>query len=127
MARVLAIETSSAQGSLALLEGPALLEETVFPEGLVHGRELTVHLESLMARLGLAPRSIQAIAVGVGPGSYTGIRVGVTAAKTLALALRVPLLARSSLEVIASAALGSRAGPGPPPVVPVIDGKQRHL
>src|SRR6266511_1772193 len=99
---LLAIETSSSRGSIALLEGRELIEEAPFPEGLVHGREITVHLEEVMTRRGIAPGKLEAIAVGVGPGSYTGIRVGVTAAKTLAFALRIPVIPESSLRVTAA-------------------------
>lgn len=132
---LLAIETSSARGSLALLEGERLLSETPFPEGLVHGREITVHLARIMAGAGLPPGRLEAIAVGLGPGSYTGIRVGVTAAKTLATALRIPVIAESSLRVIAANAPGGPApgggagvaGPGGTRVVAAVDGKQRHV
>src|SRR5882672_7052827 len=99
---LLAIETSSARGSLALFREDEPIGSAPFPEGLVHGREITVHLAEMMDRLRLAPRDLGALAVGVGPGSYTGIRVGVTAAKTLAFALKVPVIAVSSLQAIAA-------------------------
>jgi tRNA threonylcarbamoyl adenosine modification protein YeaZ len=127
---LLAIETSSARGSLALLDGRSLLAEAPFPEGLVHGREITVHLEAMMERLALPAARLEAVAVGLGPGSYTGMRVGVTAAKTLAFALRIPLLVESSLQVIAAAALRAPPPPGsssPLRIAVSVDGKQRHL
>ncbi len=123
---LLAVETSSDRGSLAVLDGERLEGEALFPEGLVHGREITVHLASLMAKLGLSPSRLEAIAVGVGPGSYTGIRVGVTAAKTLAFALRLPVLADSSLRVLAANAAGA-AGEAPQEVVTAVDAKQRQV
>jgi tRNA threonylcarbamoyladenosine biosynthesis protein TsaB len=110
-----AIETSGLRGSLALFSDGVCLSESVFEEGLVHGRELTARLEETLAREGLKARALEGIAVGVGPGSYTGIRVGVTAAKSLAFALRIPLVAESSLCIIAA---NAAAGPFPPGVEP---------
>ena len=101
---LLAVETSSVRGSLALREGSKPAREILFEEGLVHGREVTARLEDLLGLEALEPASIGAIAVGIGPGSYTGLRVGVTAAKSLAFALRIPVVAESSLLVLAAGA-----------------------
>lgn len=140
MIYLVAIETSSAHGSLALFCGQALAEESRFPEGLVHGREVSVHLDGLMARHHLKPEDLRALAVSVGPGSYTGIRVGVTAAKTLGFALGIPVLAVSSLEVLAQNGIQDLPGSGPHRTSPfgseekgpaallvVVDGKQGSL
>src|ERR1041385_7260324 len=129
---LLAIETSSARGSLALFSDGGLVAEAVFPEGLVHGREITVHLRDLLAARGLGAARLRAIAVGVGPGSYTGIRVGVTAAKMLAFALQIPVIAESSMRVIAAGAAslaGADTAPsgGGLPVVVAIDGRQGQV
>ncbi|MBI4604279.1 MAG: tRNA (adenosine(37)-N6)-threonylcarbamoyltransferase complex dimerization subunit type 1 TsaB [Planctomycetes bacterium] len=121
--RTLAIETSSVRGSLALFEEGACRREVLFPEGLIHGREITVRLEELLRLEGLEARSLEAIAVSVGPGSYTGIRVGVTAAKTLAYCLRIPVVSESSLRVIAANA----ASGDPLRVVAALDGRQGFL
>jgi tRNA threonylcarbamoyladenosine biosynthesis protein TsaB len=121
---LLAIETSSARGSLALLEGRQVVARSFFPEGLVHGREVTARLDSMLASRGVPPGRLEAIAVGLGPGSYTGIRVGVTAAKTLAFALRIPVIPESSLRVIAA---NLRGAAGTLRVVPAVDGKQRQI
>lgn len=130
---LLAIETSSARGSMALhdVEAASLLAEAPFPEGLVHGREITVHLQEMMSRRGLAASRLAGIAVGLGPGSYTGIRVGVTAAKTLAFALGIPVIPESSLRVMAAnlgqlgnVKLDSKTDVQ---VVPAIDGKRRQI
>ena len=107
---LLAVETSSARGSLALREGSRPVREVLFEEGLVHGREVTARLDELLRLEGLGPGAIGAIAVGIGPGSYTGIRVGVTAAKSLAFALRIPIVAESSLLVLAAGAAAPDRG-----------------
>jgi tRNA threonylcarbamoyladenosine biosynthesis protein TsaB len=122
---ILAIETSSVRGSLALFSGGTCLRETFFPEGLLHGREITAHLDALLKEAGLTARSLQAISVSIGPGSYTGIRVGVTAAKSLGYSLALPVVTESSLRVLAgnAAAQGGEAVE----VGVVLDGRQRFL
>jgi tRNA threonylcarbamoyladenosine biosynthesis protein TsaB len=126
----LAIETSSAQGSLALFEGAECLQEVLFREGHVHGREITARIRDLLDGSGLRSRDLEGLAVSVGPGSYTGIRVGVTAAKTLGFALRIPVAAVSSLEVLAATAAGEARGGGAgepgelPPLAPILDGRR---
>jgi len=134
---LLAVETSSVRGSLALRDGSKPAREILFEEGLVHGREVTARLEELLRLEGLEPGAIGAIAVGIGPGSYTGLRVGVTAAKSLAFALRIPVVAESSLLVLAAGAAppadrdAERAATlmmGPPKrgaiLLPVLDARQ---
>ena len=107
--------------------GTKLVEEVPFDEGLVHGREVTIRVKKLLAGHGLGPSSLSAVGVSVGPGSYTGIRVGVTAAKTLAFALGLAVVPVSSLEAIACTVADQGALEGPREVVVLIDGKQRHV
>jgi len=123
--RFLAIETSSLTGSLALFEDVRCVGEERFPEGMVHGREITPRLQILLSRTGTQAASIEGLAVSGGPGSYTGCRVGMTAAKSLGFSLRVPVVAVSSLEVLASGAC-TRSGRGKSDalVAPVLDGRR---
>jgi len=123
---LLALETSSVRGSLALRRDSMPPREILFEEGLVHGREVTARLEELLRFEGLDPGAIGAIAVGIGPGSYTGLRVGVTAAKSLAFALRIPVIAESSLLVLAAGAARGpdRAARAPALLLPVLDARQ---
>lgn len=104
---VLAIETSSSRGGLAVLGGEGREGEISFPEGLVHAREIAGRLEELLRQSGLRPRDLRGIAVSAGPGSFTGLRVGITAAKTLGLALGIPVVGESSLAVLAANAIFS--------------------
>ena len=130
----LAIETSGLRGSLALFAGGACLREAIFEEGLVHGRELTAKLDESLSLEGFKARSLEGIAVSVGPGSYTGIRVGVTAAKSLAFALGIPVAGESSLRVLAGNAAAvfpdapeSAQDPALLRVAAVLDARQSHF
>ncbi len=130
---LLALETSSSQGGLALFKGAEQLAFKEFPKGLVHGREITVYLDELMVNSGFSPSDLETIAVSAGPGSYTGIRVGVTVAKTLGYALNCGVMLVSSLEVLAlNGWEASSQQKGDVPIeerlfCPVLDGKQGHL
>jgi tRNA threonylcarbamoyladenosine biosynthesis protein TsaB len=73
---------------------------------MVHGREIAPSIRSLLDEARWAPDAIDLIACDIGPGSYTGLRVGLAAAKGLALALRRPLIGVSSLDAMAEAARG---------------------
>lgn len=102
---LLAIETSSARGGLALASDSRRIDVVDFPEGLVHGREILTRIAGLVDDHGLGRGELDALAVSAGPGSYTGIRVGITVAKSLAFALGRPVVPVSSLRVIAGNAI----------------------
>ena len=74
--------------------------------GRDHAKRLVPELEGLLERAGVRRRDIRGVGVGLGPGSYTGLRVGVAAAKGLARGLGVPIVGRGSLEAMAYGALG---------------------
>ena len=90
----LLIETSTERGFVALYDGETLIAEKFLPIGLKNSRFLMPELDSL----GFDPKKIEWIGVGVGPGSYTGIRVGVVIAKMLAFVWKVPLVGICSLR-----------------------------
>ena len=94
----LAIDTSSSVGSVSLddIDPP---RQKRFSEGLEHGKALLPSVEELLAQAGLRKPSF--LSVGLGPGSYTGLRIGVTVARTLAWTWEVPLLGICSLTSIA--------------------------
>ncbi len=97
---LLAIDTSTNRAALALARDDVRIES--HPEtGGRPGRELLPAIARLLESAHLSPKNLDAIAVGLGPGSYTGLRVGITAAKSLAYALNKPLIGIDTLEVIA--------------------------
>jgi tRNA threonylcarbamoyladenosine biosynthesis protein TsaB len=101
---VLALDTSTARAAVALgVADGSRLVATVDPS-LRHGRELLPAIRSLLRRADLRASDLQTIAVGLGPGSYTGLRVGVTAAKTLCYATGSRLIGLDSLEFFARSA-----------------------
>lgn len=97
---LLAIETSHRQGEVAL--GSRAIPNVVsFSPGLVHARELQPRIDEIFQQQSVARSELGLIAVSAGPGSYTGMRIGVSCAKAMGFALGVPTLAISTIEVIA--------------------------
>jgi tRNA threonylcarbamoyladenosine biosynthesis protein TsaB len=97
---VLGIDTSGNVGSVALWS-PTLELEEVFEEGLIHGVALAPAAERVLAEAGLAVGDLAGVAAGLGPGSYTGVRVGVSFAKALAHAAGLPAVGVPSLDAMA--------------------------
>lgn len=102
----LGIETSGMKGGVALLEGERVLDSRFFEKGMVHGREIAPSIRSMMEDRGVTFDALELIACDIGPGSYTGLRVGLAAAKGLALVLRRPVIGVASLDALAEDAHG---------------------
>jgi tRNA threonylcarbamoyladenosine biosynthesis protein TsaB len=98
---LLALDTSTHRASLALCQNGELLAEYTWDVGASHSVELLRRLEWLLKERGLTLSQVGAVATATGPGSFTGVRVAVTVAKTLAFSLNVPLLGISTLDIIA--------------------------
>ena len=98
---ILAIESATGVSSVALFEAGKLLGVVDYHANKLHAKLITVMAGRLLEDLSIPIAELAAIAVAAGPGSYTGLRVGVSAAKGLAMALDVPLLAVGSLEALA--------------------------
>lgn len=100
---ILGIETSSKNCSLALWEGEVLLGSfDRVSEDFLHAEILHEEMNRLLMHAGVSFSALKGVAVGSGPGSYTGLRIGVSAAKGLALALQIPLYAISGLKMMLS-------------------------
>jgi tRNA threonylcarbamoyladenosine biosynthesis protein TsaB len=99
---LLAIDTSTRQAGVALYERRrGLLAEQVWFTANRHTEELLPAIATLFAVAGAAPGDLAAVAVAIGPGSFTGLRVGLAAAKGLALAQRVPIVGIPTLDITA--------------------------
>ncbi|PAD77703.1 tRNA (adenosine(37)-N6)-threonylcarbamoyltransferase complex dimerization subunit type 1 TsaB [Paenibacillus campinasensis] len=130
--RFLALDTSTAQLAVSVLEEMTLLTEM----NTSAERNHSVHLHPVMAealqQAGMTMDEVSGIAVGVGPGSYTGIRIAVTAAKTLAWTLNLPVVGVSSLHALAWGGLVAAVKNGQPPeggswIVPLLDARRGQV
>jgi tRNA threonylcarbamoyladenosine biosynthesis protein TsaB len=100
--RLLAFDTSSQRASAAVVDDDGILARRE-ADVARHGKALEPLLRAVLADAGLSPAELNGIAVGLGPGSFTGTRIGVAAAKGLAFGLGLPLVGIGSLEVLAAA------------------------
>jgi tRNA threonylcarbamoyladenosine biosynthesis protein TsaB len=120
---ILAINTSTLQFSLALLENDGtILAEYLTSRGKGHFGGLMPTLKFLFDSSGHHIHEVEAIIVATGPGSFTGLRVGVSAAKGLCHALEAPVVAISSLEALANQIPYSKL-----PIVPIIDSRKGEV
>ena len=98
---ILAFETSAKAASVALLENGKLLGEGYQNTGLTHSQTLMVMAEDTLKQCGKQASDVQAVAVAAGPGSFTGVRIGVAAAKGFAWGAQLPCYGVSTLEAMA--------------------------
>lgn len=102
MANILLVETATEVCSVALATAGEVVTLEEDTEGGRHSALLTVFVERVLATAGMRPEDLDAVCVSRGPGSYTGLRIGVSAAKGLCYALGIPLLAISTLDALAA-------------------------
>lgn len=120
--RILALDTATASCSVAVLDGDAVRAELTLEVPRAHSTRLMPLIAQAIEESGLQRSDLELIAVGVGPGSFTGLRIGIATAKGLALGLGIPAVGVSSLKAIA---LGTGAQVGL--VVPMLDAKRERL
>ncbi len=99
--RMLLLETSHQPGLVGLALGDRLLARRQLESGRHNARDLAPAMAALLSELGWAARDLDAVAVGRGPGSYTGLRVGIMSAKTMAYVTGCPLVAIDTFAILA--------------------------
>ena len=102
--RYLAIETSSPRLSLAIGDDQKVIASYSGARGWRHAESVVVRMQALLRRARWTVQSLTGVAVSTGPGSFTGIRIGLAVARALGQALRIPVVGVSSLEVMAAGA-----------------------
>lgn len=119
---LLTLDTATTAGSVALSRGEQLLGEVLTDTVATHSDRLLIQARQLLTDLGVELMAVDAIAVVNGPGSFTGLRVGIATAKGLAVACRCPLIGVSSLEALAASLPFS-----PVPVCALLDARKKEV
>lgn len=123
MSYILNIETATKNCSVSVAkEGKILLCKEIATEGYSHAEKLHVFIQEIIQELKLSYKDISAVAVSQGPGSYTGLRIGVSAAKGICFALNIPLIALDTLELLA---VQAKIDTGV--IIPMIDARRMEV
>jgi len=120
--RVLAVETSTLAGGVALLDGERVRGECLLDVSATHSERLMPAIDRLLADAAWTPADLGGLAVAVGPGSFTGLRVGLSAVKGLAIALGIPVAAVPTLDALAASLPFASL-----PVCPVLDARKGEV
>jgi len=98
---VLALETSTLVSSVALVTEESLVAEITLQTKLTHSERLMPHISTILEMADMTPKALSAIAISIGPGSFTGLRIGLATAKALAYALQIPVIGVPTLNALA--------------------------
>lgn len=123
MARILSLETSTSICSVAVHEQGELLALAEIKEPGAHAEKLLLLVDEVFEKAGLSFADLDAVAVSQGPGSYTGLRIGVSTAKGIAYALEIPLIGINTLQAMAAS---QRIAQGEY-VVAVLDARRKEV
>jgi tRNA threonylcarbamoyladenosine biosynthesis protein TsaB len=124
---ILALETATKLCSVALSrDGVVVAVRELESDALVHAEKLNVFVAEVMAKAGTTFSELDAVAVGIGPGSYTGLRIGLSAAKGLCFALDIPIIGISTLHTLVERA--KEVGvPNSMPQWPMVDARRMEV
>lgn len=122
---ILAIETSSEQCVVSLAQGEHILRTLSNSEEKSHSKKLLCTIEELLANTNISMSELNAIAISEGPGSYTGLRIGISVAKGLAMALDIPILSINTLYAMACAVANLR--PDYDLYIPMLDARRMEV
>jgi len=120
--KILAVETSARNLSIAVADGESILAEYKGDSILRHSQDLIPNIERLLKDTGLSLTGIDCFAISIGPGSFTGLRVGVSVIKGLNMVTNIPIVTVPTLDVIACNALDS-----PIPICVALDAKKKNV
>lgn len=125
MAILLQLETSSTYCSVSLSNNGTVLNEQQSTQAMDHLAKITLLIEGCLAEAGINKSQLDGVAVSQGPGSYTGLRVGVSAAKGICYGLDIPLIGINTLEALAVE--GWRLYPDADIIIPMIDARRMEV
>lgn len=119
---ILGIETSTSVGSVALTSGEKILAEYIQDNNCSHSIWLIPAINAILNDTGIKINTVEGIAISMGPGAFTSLRVGVSTAKGLAQSLNIPLVPVSSLKILAGNISFNQLS-----ICPVIDAKRKEI
>ena len=124
---ILLIETSTTSCSVALSEGPRVIAQKEANERNIHASHITLFIQEVMKIAGKEYSDLNAIAVSKGPGSYTGLRIGVSTSKGLCYALDIPLISVNTLQSMAAGLKTAEEIPASAYLIPMIDARRMEV
>lgn len=129
MALILAFDTATPHLAVVLAkEGKPLAQREDATPSLSHAERLNIFIAEVLEEAGFGLADLEAVAVGIGPGSYTGLRIGLSAAKGLCFALDKPLIGMGTLELLVAEATHMQQGFGPLDVLfPMVDARRMEV
>ena len=119
---ILAFDTASSSGAVAIMKDGAIIAHTQLNIGLTHSEQLLPAVDDLMQLTGMKMAQLDAIAITAGPGSFTGLRIGFSTAKGMALGLKKPLIPLSTLDVLAQNGAAVRGL-----IVPIMNARRKQV
>ena len=120
--KILAVDTSTALGSIALVDGPVIRAEFALNVGATHNQRLLPGIHRLLTEVGWPLEDLDGLAIGLGPGSFTGLRIGMSVMKGLAFATGKPLAGVPTLD-----ALAANVAFAPWTICPVMDARKGEV
>jgi len=123
---ILCLETATPSCSVALIHNGEILACEEDPKGQNHSEKITLFIDSVMKKVGISYDRLDAVAVSMGPGSYTGLRIGVSTAKGLCYAVSKPLIAIDTLHAMAFGGK-TKTTSETPVLVPMIDARRMEV
>jgi len=126
---ILCIETATGICSAALCDDQGIISVLDAPQGMSHASQLTVIIGKLLEEASISATTLDAVAVSKGPGSYTGLRIGVSVAKGIAYGARIPLIGINTLQAMCYGWLGKNTLPATEDVLlcPMIDARRMEV